>query len=583
MRAIAAAWALGFGRVWCMRLGPRPLLLDRRLPQTPPASPSARLRRLAGQVRRRLAWATRTAVVSEDAHLVAAHFDAAFYRAQNPDVTAAGVDPLAHFMAYGWREGRDPTPDFSVEAYAELNPDVDAEVNPFLHYVTTGKAEGRQVKRALGFRYEILAGLVPMEKRLAAYKGRPLKASPPEDLARALAASRCGFADLHLSVSHDNYAENIGGVQLCILREARALEAKGVDHLHLYPARVLPMLRTGAGAGLIGVVWNGASVGLFEPAAIARALTQRPASGGSFALHNMLGHSADDILAILAAAGMKSGFFWLHDFASLCAGFHLMRNDVADCAAPPADSAACAVCVYRPYRDLHVAEHRRLFEALELTVVAPSQVTLDLWRRAADVPHAGELVRPHAELVRPRASEPAATDAPLRLAFVGVGAPHKGWPVFHELVTRFRDDPRYAFVHLGRKGPHGLPVEHHDVTVTAEHPQAMRDALERHAIDVALVWPLCRETFSFTAHEAAAAGAAVLTNPDSGNVCAFVAETGHGRVLPDEAALYDLFETGEVLALSRAKRAPKLYDLDFGALTAELRAPPAADPASGRR
>ena len=99
----------------------------------------------------------------------------------------------------------------------------------------------------------------------------------------------------------------------------------------------------------------------------------------------------------------------------------------------------------------------------------------------------------------------------------------------------------------------------------------MRDALEAHAIDVALVWPLCRETFSFTAYEAAAAGAAVLTHPDSGNIAAFVADTGHGQVLPDEAALMALFETGDALTLARAARAPQLYDLDFGALTAELR------------
>ena len=106
---------------------------------------------------------------------------------------------------------------------------------------------------------------------------------------------------------------------------------------------------------------------------------------------------------------------------------------------------------------------------------------------------------------------------------------------------------------------------------------------ERFGIDAALVWPLCRETFSFTAYEAAAAGAAVLTNPDSGNVATFVAEGGHGRVLADEAALIALFESGEALELARAARRPTLYGLDFGALTAELRAGPEAGPASGSR
>lgn len=549
------------------------------MPAAPLSSPSAQLRRLLGRLRRRVAWTTGVTAVDETSRKVAELFDAAHYRAQNPDVAAAGVDPVAHFLAYGWREGRDPRPDFSLADYRELNGDVVGEEdNPFIHYVLAGRAEGRIAKRSLGFRHDIIARLGARDKAAARPRAKPVKASPPERLAEALKA---GLADLHLSVSHDNYAENIGGVQLCVLREARGLAADGVDHLHLFPAQVHPMLRADRG-GLLGVLWNGAFIGHFEPAAIALALAEVRPARRTFALHNLLGHSVDDILDILQAAGMEVGFFWIHDFASLCAGFHLMRNDVADCGAPPPDSGACTVCVYGPHRAFHVAEHRRLFQALELTVVAPSRSALDLWRGVADLPHVKELVAPHARLGGNRATS-ISYDGPLRVAFVGVGAPHKGWPVFEDLMARFRDDRRYAFVHLGRKGPHHLPVEFHEVTVTADQPNAMRDALEAQAIDVALVWPLCRETFSFTAFEAAAAGAAVLTHPDSGNVAAFVAEGGHGQVLHDEAALKALFESGEALKLSRAIRKPKLRELTFGALTAELRAGPEARPSSARR
>ncbi len=86
-----------------------------------------------------------------------------------------------------------------------------------------------------------------------------------------------------------------------------------------------------------------------------------------------------------------------------------------------------------------------------------------------------------------------------------------------------------------------------------------------------LVWPLCRETFSFVAYEAVAAGCAVVTSPDSGNVAAFVGETGHGRVL-DELVLTAAFESGAIAELSRARRAPMLYDLRYSALTLDLAA-----------
>lgn len=36
-------------------------------------------------------------------------FDPAAYLATNPDVAAAGVNPLLHFIEYGFQEGRLPT------------------------------------------------------------------------------------------------------------------------------------------------------------------------------------------------------------------------------------------------------------------------------------------------------------------------------------------------------------------------------------------------------------------------------------------------------------------------------------------
>jgi hypothetical protein len=70
--------------------------------------------------------------------------DADWYRSRYPDVAAARVDPLEHFVAIGWREGRDPGPAFSVSHYLETNPDVAAAgVNPLAHYLDTGWRERR--------------------------------------------------------------------------------------------------------------------------------------------------------------------------------------------------------------------------------------------------------------------------------------------------------------------------------------------------------------------------------------------------------------------------------------------------------
>ena len=325
-------------------------------------------------------------------------------------------------------------------------------------------------------------------------------------------------------------------------------------------------MRTAADAEPLGVVWNGRAVGLFDAATVARVLARvcgSDASGRSFAIHSLLGHEPDQTADILAAAGLSAGVFWLHDFASLCAGFHLLRNDVEDCAAPPADSAGCGICIYGPWRARHVDAHARLFERLSLTVAAPSQTTLDLWTGRATFPVAGTAVLPHAVLT-PKAPAPMAARRAFRLAYAGLPTPHKGWPIFRALALMFENDPRYEFLHLGASGDPTLPVTFQTVT------SGMAQALTAAQPDAVLIWPLCRETFSFVAYEAVAAGAAVVTGPDSGNVQAFVAETGHGRVLPDEAALMAAFTSGEILELGRAQRRPMLYDLRYSALSLDL-------------
>lgn len=76
--------------------------------------------------------------------VVSSSFDNEFYLEKNKDLVDFGLNPVEHFCSYGWREGRDPHPDFSTLEYLRANPDVSHEdINPFLHWILYGKAEGR--------------------------------------------------------------------------------------------------------------------------------------------------------------------------------------------------------------------------------------------------------------------------------------------------------------------------------------------------------------------------------------------------------------------------------------------------------
>ncbi|MEN0076301.1 MAG: hypothetical protein AAGC69_18090, partial [Paracraurococcus sp.] len=92
------------------------------------------------------------AAIGAPASFTHGSFDAEYYLLANPDVArlalAAGGDPDAvayvHYQSGGWREGRDPNAVFKVKDYLAANPDVQAAgIDPLLHYGAYGWREGR--------------------------------------------------------------------------------------------------------------------------------------------------------------------------------------------------------------------------------------------------------------------------------------------------------------------------------------------------------------------------------------------------------------------------------------------------------
>ena len=71
-------------------------------------------------------------------------FDSVFYLINNRDVRIADMDPIAHYIRYGWKEGRNPSEKFNTSFYLNSNPDVkESGKNPLLHYIEVGSKQGR--------------------------------------------------------------------------------------------------------------------------------------------------------------------------------------------------------------------------------------------------------------------------------------------------------------------------------------------------------------------------------------------------------------------------------------------------------
>ncbi|NJC88673.1 MAG: glycosyltransferase [Desulfuromonas sp.] len=99
-------------------------------------------------------------------------FAADWYLARYPDVAAAGIDPLTHYLQHGADEGRDPGPGFSTNGYRVRYHEELAisGLNPLLHYLQLGRADGcdasplfkRNYRNMAGYlKYALLNPLVP--------------------------------------------------------------------------------------------------------------------------------------------------------------------------------------------------------------------------------------------------------------------------------------------------------------------------------------------------------------------------------------------------------------------------------------
>lgn len=487
------------------------------------------------------------------------HFDPVYYTAHWADVADSGIDPLVHYCDIGWKEHRDPSYAFSTRHYLEANPDVAAAgLNPFWHYIVVGRHEGRTALHPGGYKAEALRTLQPLEitvqsrKRPALPDGLRTAAAIKKVLLRALITGR---SRLILSVGHDHYRKISGGVQLCIQREEELAPDLGAIYLNIHPWQPLPRLAhlEEDPDPVICLIVDGADAGICRISTLIHVIGQTGdmIDQVQVVIHHLMGHLPERIVELVKATGRDECWMWLHDFFTLCPSYALQRNSVSFCGAPALESDACRLCLYGAERGAHMVRMANFFDALKVHVIAPSRVTKEFWVSKTNLPAASVDVAPHMKLswVRRKTPAPHPADKRITVGFLGMPAPHKGWPVFEKLVRENLNSDIYRFVFFGTAKTPMIGITHVRVHVTAENSAAMIDAIATEAVDLVLHWASCPETFSFSTYEALAGGAYVITNPLSGNVADTVKRLKRGIVLDNEKALFEFFADEQAIRL----------------------------------
>lgn len=509
---------------------------------------------LFGRAEGRAAMPNQVAIDKHVLSTVAAEFDVAHYLSLNPDVELSGLDPLHHFLRYGASEGRDPNREFSTRFYRSQRPDVvNAGINVFYHYISSGRAEGRSARTDHSWRIDTIRALRPLETEAQDWRRPPPDAGDLLEAGAIRAQVRAQERRLVLSVAHDDYRTVAGGVQLCVQLEEQAFVAGGLDYLVLHPWQPSPLLADPDDPDpVVVLILNGASLGAARMSTVAEALAGADAM---LSVHAMLGHAPEALAAVATRLQVRDAVFWVHDYFGVCPSYTLMRNRILFCGGPEPTSDACGICVFGESRRTHLRRLASLFAAVPFRVLAPSQDAADVWRRTTRLPAAELVVQPHCTLAAPvPPAEAPARQGPVRVAYIGFPVALKGWHAVDRLARRLRRDPRYQFHYFGLGAIEEAFFVRKRVHVVAAEPEAMTAALADAGVDVAVIWSQWPETFCFTAHEAAAAGAALVAFAGAG-AAATLARAEGGLVLDDDAALDRAFDEGVVERLGRAARA----------------------------
>ena len=175
-------------------------------------------------------------------------FDASWYRNKYSDVGTSGMDPLRHYVKYGFAEGRAPNAAtdenavgvmaqrqrrsffptflgilgtliamirpgrFDAEWYAAANPDVVASgMSPLLHYVQYGAREGRSPKPSPEFK--ALCGMLGMDpaatQSLLIERRRSIRERFESGVLGEMVAKAAAFEPLIAHAQRDTLAVNL--------------------------------------------------------------------------------------------------------------------------------------------------------------------------------------------------------------------------------------------------------------------------------------------------------------------------------------------------------------------------------------
>jgi hypothetical protein len=472
-------------------------------------------------------------------------FDRDYYLKAYPDVRKAHFGPLWHFVCFGWKEYRNPSLKFNTGSYLFQNQDIDrVGINPLVHYILHGINENRYTNLDMSeigkFLFRFLK-IIKMNKdtlRLETLSFYQLDS----ELKKKLLSTH-----FMLSISQDNYLEVVGGIQMTIADEQTFTNNKAIDYLHIFPRFPRNNQFDNYNMVSVGVNLNGEFLGYVTTSNFLEIIENLVLQKSSeVVVHHLMGYRIDFVYQLLKIFNNSSKRFWLHDLFSVCPNYFLLRNHISYCGAPTIESNSCFICSYYDIRKKTIPEIHNLLDLEGIEIVAPSEYIFSFWCEKTDYHYDRVSIISHARLEW-NGYEPVNSDySQIRVAFVGSPMFHKGWDDFKALSDELKNTKEYLFYLLSSQNKRG-EFKWIDVSVSKTDRFKMIKELKNNNIDIAILWSICPESYSYSLYESLSAGCFIITNPYSGNIQNYIKDNPEkGLVLENYDELLEKFVTKEI-------------------------------------
>ncbi|WP_207649882.1 glycosyltransferase [Butyrivibrio proteoclasticus] len=292
-----------------------------------------------------------------------------------------------------------------------------------------------------------------------------------------------------------------------------------------------------------GLAFCGEFIGVFSEKRISsliRNLMAREKCCGVF-IHHLKWSNLDALQRILSFS--KEIVFFVHDYYSCCFQTNLLKNDVAFCGDARLYASKCSDCVYYS-KSLQMVEKIKWFLGTfnKVTVIAPSETAAGFWKEVFPM-YAGN-VRVEGHFRISNGIEQTVRKIPengkLNVAFVGDGIHAKGADLWYNALDCLSEEVRekYNFYHMGSHSPNNKNIICVPIENALRGNDYMTQQLIQKKIDVAVLFSVVPETYSFTFFEALKARCFVITNGLSGNIAKLVKENRNGIIIePDTDSL----------------------------------------------